>query len=143
MENLADDFLFYAVFSPQLCTRRRMPGAALRGADRTAYEGGQVTLDPAAHPSRTSRDGDTSPHFRRGLRIALWVRERAPTTAAGPSDTRCARAGWHWPDRERFISSSAHLSLIGIVIAWQLFPGIFDAIFTCAINLLYPGVSYS
>ncbi|HEX5831843.1 MAG TPA: hypothetical protein VFY16_12735, partial [Gemmatimonadaceae bacterium] len=34
------------------------------------------------------------------------------------------------------------LGFIGIFIAWKLFDVIFDPLFTSAVNLLYPGVTY-
>ena len=39
--------------------------------------------------------------------------------------------------------STPALSLIGMFLAWKLFPLLFDPIFFGAVNLLYPGVSYS
>jgi hypothetical protein len=44
---------------------------------------------------------------------------------------------------QSFIWSNAQFGLIGIFIAWQVFDRLFDPIFTFAISLLYPGVSYS
>jgi len=44
---------------------------------------------------------------------------------------------------QNLIWSNAQLGLIGIFLAWQVFDRVFDPIFTCAISLLYPGVSYS
>ena len=35
------------------------------------------------------------------------------------------------------------LSLIGIIIAWNVFDKLFDPIFTLSLNLLYPGSNYS
>jgi Zn-dependent protease len=42
----------------------------------------------------------------------------------------------------RFVWSSGSLGWIGIVIAWQLFPAIFQPLFLAAVNLLYPGAHY-
>ena len=44
---------------------------------------------------------------------------------------------------QELISFNMHLSWLGIFVAWQLFPGHFDPLFTLAISLLYPGISYS
>jgi Zn-dependent protease len=42
-----------------------------------------------------------------------------------------------------FIWSNPAISLVGIIIAWQLFDKVFQPIFFAAIGLLYPGVSYN
>ena len=47
------------------------------------------------------------------------------------------------PRYQDFIWSQPVLSWIGIVVAWQVFDFIFDPLFLAAVNLLYPGVSYS
>jgi Zn-dependent protease len=52
------------------------------------------------------------------------------------------------PDRlvakyQEVITFNVQLNWIGIFIAWQLFDGVFDPLFTLAISWLYPGVSYS
>src|SRR5215210_2042258 len=53
LENLADGFLFYVVFLFSTTLHEAAHAwAALRGGDRTAYEGGQVTLDPLPHIRR-------------------------------------------------------------------------------------------
>ncbi|HEX6533017.1 MAG TPA: site-2 protease family protein [Gemmatimonadaceae bacterium] len=43
---------------------------------------------------------------------------------------------------QTFLWSNRALGWIGILIAWKVFDVIFDPIFTGAVNLLYPGVSY-
>src|SRR5687767_11323149 len=53
IEKLADGFLFYVVFLFSTVLHEAAHAwAALRGGDRTAYEGGQVTLDPRPHIRR-------------------------------------------------------------------------------------------
>jgi Zn-dependent protease len=52
------------------------------------------------------------------------------------------------PDRlvaryQQVISYNVHLNWIGIFVAWKLFDPLFEPIFTLAISLLYPRVSYS
>jgi hypothetical protein len=39
--------------------------------------------------------------------------------------------------------TSPSLGMIGMIAAWQLFDVVFDPIFLVAVNLIYPGVSYS
>jgi Zn-dependent protease len=41
-----------------------------------------------------------------------------------------------------FMRRNAGLSWIGILIAWQVFPYIFEPVFLLAVNLLYPGLRY-
>ncbi len=41
-----------------------------------------------------------------------------------------------------FLWNTPALSLIGILIAWQVFHYVFDPVFLLAINLLYPGMGY-
>ena len=43
---------------------------------------------------------------------------------------------------QNFIWGNPALGLIGIFIAWQVFPSIFRPLFAMAVSLLYPGVSY-
>lgn len=43
---------------------------------------------------------------------------------------------------QEFIWGTPMIGLIGIFVAWQLFPRVFSPIFTLAISLIYPGVSY-
>jgi Zn-dependent protease len=47
------------------------------------------------------------------------------------------------PRYQQLITGNVHLSWLGIFIAWRLFDPVFAPIFTLAISLLYPGVSYS
>ena len=35
------------------------------------------------------------------------------------------------------------MAIIGLVIAWQVFPRLFDPLFSAAVNLLYYGVRFS
>ena len=41
-----------------------------------------------------------------------------------------------------FIQGNPAISLVGILIAWQVFPFVFRPFFSFAVSLLYPGVSY-
>ena len=43
---------------------------------------------------------------------------------------------------QEFIWSTPMLGLAGLFIAWKLFDVVFDPVFTAAVSLLYPGVSY-
>lgn len=53
MHNLVDGILFYGVFLFSTTLHEAAHAwAALKGGDRTAYEGGQVTLDPMPHIRR-------------------------------------------------------------------------------------------
>lgn len=53
MEKLAEGLLWYAVFIfSTVCHEAAHAFAALKLGDRTAYEGGQVTLDPRPHIQR-------------------------------------------------------------------------------------------
>lgn len=47
------------------------------------------------------------------------------------------------PRYQDFIWSQPALGWIGILVAWQVFDFIFDPFFLLAVNLPYPGVSYS
>lgn len=47
------------------------------------------------------------------------------------------------PRYQDFIWSQPALSWIGIIVAWQVFDFVFDPLFLLAVNLLYPGLSYS
>jgi Zn-dependent protease len=42
-----------------------------------------------------------------------------------------------------FIWSNPAIGWVGLFVAWKLFDVVFDPIFFAAVNLLYPGVSYS
>ena len=42
----------------------------------------------------------------------------------------------------RFVWSSASFGWIGILVAWQLFPAIFQPLFLALVNLLYPDAHY-
>ena len=44
---------------------------------------------------------------------------------------------------QAFIWGNPGLSLLGILVAWQVFGKIFHPIFGVVVNLLYPGVRYS
>ena len=46
------------------------------------------------------------------------------------------------PRYQRVITFNVQLSWIGIFIAWRLFDPLFDPIFSLALRLLYPGLSY-
>jgi hypothetical protein len=41
-----------------------------------------------------------------------------------------------------FLWRQPGLSILGILLAWQVFDFVFDPLFLLAINLLYPGVRY-
>ena len=43
---------------------------------------------------------------------------------------------------QTFIWRTPALGLIGLLVAWQLFHFVFDPMFTAAVSLVYPGVSY-
>jgi Zn-dependent protease len=43
---------------------------------------------------------------------------------------------------QQFLWSNPAVSIIGILVAWQVFHYIFDPIFVVAVNLLYPGTIY-
>lgn len=43
---------------------------------------------------------------------------------------------------QQFIWGTPILGFIGLFAAWRLFPLIFDPVFTLAISLIYPGISY-
>jgi Zn-dependent protease len=47
------------------------------------------------------------------------------------------------PKYQQMITHNVQLNWLGIFVAWRLFDPLFDPIFTLAISLLYPGVSYS
>lgn len=235
MPNLLDGFVFYGVFLFSTTLHEAAHAwAALRGGDRTAYEGGQVTLNPMPHIRREPIGMVLLPivsvlvsGWPLGFASAPYNRrwaERYPKRAgwmalAGPganlllvlvaaglinlgllggvffapdhinfADVTAATAGsgslWStvgyligavfslnllllifnllpvppldgsaalvlvMPDHmvgryQRFIWSHPQVALIGIFLAWQVFDKLFDPIFTIAISLLYPGVSYS
>jgi len=44
---------------------------------------------------------------------------------------------------QELIWGSPMLGFLGIFVAWQLFPAVFGPVFTAAISLIYPGVSYT
>jgi Zn-dependent protease len=44
---------------------------------------------------------------------------------------------------QQFLFGNPALSLVGMVVAWQLFGTVFRPIFLLAVNLLHPGMSYS
>jgi Zn-dependent protease len=43
---------------------------------------------------------------------------------------------------QQFLWGNPAISLIGIIVAWQVFHYLFDPIFVVAVNLLYPGTIY-
>jgi Zn-dependent protease len=43
---------------------------------------------------------------------------------------------------QEFVWTTPMLGWIGIIVAWKVFPPLFQPIFTAAVNLLYPGASY-
>jgi Zn-dependent protease len=43
---------------------------------------------------------------------------------------------------QEFLWSTPMLTWIGMLIAWQLAGVVFDPVFTAAVSLIYPGVSY-
>jgi Zn-dependent protease len=43
---------------------------------------------------------------------------------------------------QAFVSSTPMLAWLGLMIAWQLADVVFGPVFTAAVNLIYPGVSY-
>jgi Zn-dependent protease len=43
---------------------------------------------------------------------------------------------------QEFIWTTPMLGWIGLMVAWQLMSFVFDPLFTAAVNLIYPGVSY-
>ena len=43
---------------------------------------------------------------------------------------------------QRFLWSTPAIGLIGILIAWQIFPSLFNPLFFGAVSLLYPGAHY-
>jgi Zn-dependent protease len=235
MPDVVDGLLFYCVFLFSTTLHEAAHAwAAMRGGDRTAYEGGQVTLDPRPHIRREPIGMVVLPI------ISVLVSGWPLGFASAPYDPRWAmqyprRAGWmalagpganlllvliaaliinvgvmagvfyapdtigfadvteatagaaSWwssvgyvvgavfalnlllcvfnllpvppldgsaavvlilPDSvvskyQSFIWSNGQFGLIGIFIAWQVFDRVFDPIFTFAISLLYPGVSYS
>ena len=235
MPDLFQGFVFYVVFVLSTVLHEAAHAwAALRGGDRTAYEGGQVTLDPRPHIRREPIGMVALPI------ISVLVSGWPLGYASAPYDMRWAsrhpqRAAWmalagpganlllvilaaiiinlgllagvfYAPESIGFASvatatpgvsgwwgsiaylvgivfalnllllvfnllpvppldgSSAvvlflpdemvpryqaalwghpQLALLGIFIAWQLFDFFFDPIFTIAISVLYPGVTYS
>lgn len=235
MPDLIDGFLFYVVFLLSTTLHEAAHAwAAMKGGDLTAYEGGQVTLDPLPHIRREPIGMVVLPiisvlvsgwplGFASAPYDPRWA-QRYPRRAgwmalAGPganlllvllaaaainigvlagvfyapdtinfADVTAATAGaaswWNtiayfvgavfalnlllfvfnlipvppldgsaalvliMPDHmvakyQHILWSNVQLSWIGIVIAWQLFDGLFDPIFTLAISILYPGLSYS
>lgn len=48
-------------------------------------------------------------------------------------------AALHYKD---FLATTPALSLVGLVIAWKLFPPLFGPLHVLALNLLYPGMGY-
>lgn len=235
MPDLVDGLLFYVVFLFSTTLHEAAHAwAALKGGDRTAYEGGQVTLDPLPHIRREPfgmvvlplisvvlmgwplgfASAPYNPQWAlRHPRRAGWMALAGPGAnlalvlaaalainagvAAGVffapdsitfADVTAATAGagsW-WasvayllgaffalnlllavfnlfplppldgsaalvlglPERvipryQRFLWTNPHMAWIGILLAWQLFDVVFDPVFTLALNLLYPGMSYS
>jgi Zn-dependent protease len=43
---------------------------------------------------------------------------------------------------QEFLWSTPMLGWIGLLIAWKLFDFLFDPVFTAAVNLIYPGITY-
>ncbi len=44
--------------------------------------------------------------------------------------------------RYQNVMAQPAFGFLGLFLAWQIFPALFDPVFTFAINLVYPGVSY-
>lgn len=47
------------------------------------------------------------------------------------------------PRYQEFLWSTPMLGWVGIFVAWQVIPVVFQPVFTAAVNLVYPGASYS
>jgi Zn-dependent protease len=50
-----------------------------------------------------------------------------------------AKGGERYRD---LLAGQPALSLVGLVVAWRLFPPVFDVVFTLALNVLHPGAGY-
>ncbi len=235
MTELADGLIFYIVFLLSTTLHEAAHAwAALKGGDSTAYEGGQVTLDPIPHIRREPIGMVVLPlisvvitgwplGYASAPYSIAWARkfpDRAAWMAlAGPAanlalvllaagvirmglmadiffapdsisfaDVTAATAGpqswWNAaayvvgsffalnllllvfnllpvppldgsaaitllmpskvvPRYQEILWGNPGLSIIGIIIAWNVFNSFFDPILTMAINLLYPGMHYS
>lgn len=235
MLDFVSGFVFYGIFLFSTTLHEAAHAwAAMRGGDRTAYDGGQVTLNPLPHIRREPigmvvlpivsvlisgwpLGFASAPYNRRWAerypRRAGWMALAGPVAnlllvliAAGLinlgvlggvffapehikfADVTAAAAGaaswWNsigyllgsvfalnlllfvfnllpvppldgsaalvlvMPDYmvkkyQDFIWSHPQLMWLGIFLAWQVFDKLFHPIFTMAISLLYPGVSYS
>jgi Zn-dependent protease len=49
----------------------------------------------------------------------------------------------HHAARLRALESNSMMSMLGLVVAWQIFPAFTDPLFSMLLKMLHPGVSYS
>jgi Zn-dependent protease len=49
----------------------------------------------------------------------------------------------HHAARVRSLESNAMMSMLGLVVAWQIFPAFTDPLFSILLRMLHPGLSYS
>jgi Zn-dependent protease len=146
---------------------------AKRGGDLTAYHGGQASLDPMPHirrepfgmvilplvsalltrwafgyasapydPSWASLAVLLSAFFSLNLLHAAFnLLPLPPLDGSGAMPLLLSReATVKYQD---FIWSNPAIGWLGLFVAWKLFDVVFDPLFFAAVNLLYPGVSYS
>ena len=232
MNELADALTYFAVFLFSTTLHEAAHAwAALKGGDRTAYEGGQVSLDPLPHIRREPfgmvvlplasalltgwpmgyASAPYNPDWaRRHPNRAAWMALAGPAANLAlvllaaialrigyatdlfyaPESIRFgdivatdASPAWHAAGRilgvvfslnlllcvlnllpfppldgsavimlfmpretttryQEFLWRTPMLGFIGIFVAWRLFAIVFDPVFTAAVSLLWPGVSY-
>ena len=93
----------------------------------------------------------TYARWLRDLRMADLPEVGGKNASLGEMLGGLAQAGIRVPDGfattaqayQEFLFGNPMLAIFGIMLAWQVFDVLFGPIFLGAVNVLYPGVSYS
>jgi Zn-dependent protease len=135
MPDLAQGFLFYGVFVFSTTLHEAAHAwAALRGGDRTAHDGGQVTLDPTPHIRREPFGMVVLPIL--SVLVSGWPLG----FASAPYDRRWAerhprRAGWM-----ALAGPGANLALV-ILAALVINVGVWAGVFYAPESILFADVT--
>lgn len=76
------------------------------------------------------------------LNLVLFLFNLLPLPPLDGSAILPAFMGDAAAERYRALLQQPMMSLLGLLLAWQVFPYVYDPLYLLAINLLYPGVGY-